>query len=395
MSVGLRKSQRALRAIVCGALALAWLGHGPLIAQQAAPGRTYESLFSTALVRLNEGRPYAAQWWLRRAFQHAKTEAERAALREAFQYASNASPLTLRFGFNVARSNNINGGSTQEYFTLEGLPFLFPISPERRPLSGTEVSGHVDLTYRLASGPRHLTSLNLYLYGRTYRLSSESQATVPYLSGSDFAYVSGELTLRHQWLLQDGLGPTSVAVSLGAVEDGRLPLYRFRKVAARQDFLLPRGQLAIGVSLEDQESQSRIRRADATVVELSTAVALQAAQGGIWRFTLQARETRSFLKTETYKEAYATAGFTPNWRVVGAVPTLTLGLGAKDFDVFILSLDGRDDRIASLSLSLELDRVSVMGFSPVFNLTGSRTRSNIAQYDVADFEASFGLESQF
>jgi hypothetical protein len=354
-----------------------------------------------ALARFQEGRPIAAQWWLRRAFRHAESEAERAALREAFRYARDASPLTLNFGVSVAPSNNINGGSTREYLTFEGivtsegLPIRFPLPPERRPLSGTEASGHIDLAYRLARGPRHLTILNLYLFGRTYQLSSDSRAAAPEASGSDYAYVSGDLALRHQWLLRDGLGPTSVSVSLGLVESGREPWYRYRKVSVRQDFLLQRGQLGLGVSFEDQESQNTAR-ADAKVVEASAALALQTAQGGIWRFSLQARETRSFLNSETFQEAYANASITPNWRVLGAVPTLTLGLGAKDFDDFIQSLDGRrDDRIASLGLSLRLDNVSVMGFSPVLNVTGTRTRSNIAQYDTKVVETTLGFQSQF
>lgn len=401
MSTGFRKCQRALRAGICGVLAVVWLGLGPLRAQDSASSPDYQRLFSIALMRLENGRPMAAQWWLRRAFRHAKTDAELAALREVFQYTRDASPLALNFGFNVAPSNNVNDGSTHEYLTFEGiltpegLPVRFPLPADRRPLSGTEASGYLDLAYRLSSGPRHRTSLSLYLYGRTYQLSSESRAAAPDASGSDYAYVNGDLALRHQWLLRDGLGPTSISVSVGRVESGREPWYRYRKVSARQDFLLRRGQLGIGVSFEDQESQSTAR-ADAKVVEASAAVALQTAQGNVWRFTLQARETRSFLDSETFQEAYASASVTPNWRVFGAVPTVTLGLGAKNFDDFVLDLEGqRDDRIASLGLSLRLDSVSVMGFSPVFNVTGTRTRSNVAQYDTEAVEASLGLHSQF
>ncbi|TAG15132.1 MAG: hypothetical protein EAZ40_13855, partial [Rhodobacterales bacterium] len=137
------------------------------------------------MTRLEEGRPVAAQWWLRRAFQHAKTEEERAALRLAYQRSEDANPLTLSFGFNVAPSSNINNGTNQADFWLGDIQLIF--GPGSRALSGTEVSGYIDMAYRLSGGPRHDTNLNLWLYGRSYRLSSESQATVPDVSGSDYA----------------------------------------------------------------------------------------------------------------------------------------------------------------------------------------------------------------
>jgi hypothetical protein len=392
MSTGFRKHRRALRAATFGALLLALLGHGPVGAQQGTPSPDYQRLFSTALARLDEGRLLAAQWGLRRAFRHAKTEAERAALRAAYRRSEDANPLSLNFGFNVAPTNNINNGTNEEFFWLGDILLVF--GPESRALSGTELSGYFDLDYRLSSGPRHLTDFSLFLYGRSYVLSSESQTVAPDVSGSDYAYVSGSLSLRHQWVLQDGLGPTAIAVSLGRVEQGKEPLYRSHKISASQDFLLRRGQMSLGVSFEDQETLST-SRADAEVVETRVALLWRAAKGGLWRWTLLNRHTRSFLTTETFQEVQASASLTPNWSVLGTVPTLTLGLGAKDYEDFILSFDGRRDRSASLGLSLRLDRISMMGFSPVLNLTGTRTRSNIARYDVDEFKANLGLQSQF
>jgi hypothetical protein len=390
--ISFRQFRGFLRAIICVALTFAWLGQGPLSAQQITPSPDYERLFSIALERLNESRPVAAQWWLRRALRYATTEAERAALRDAFRQIADAKRLTLNFGFNVAPSSNINGGTNLEFFSLGDIDLIF--GPESRALSGTEVSGHIDLAYRLARGPRYETSANLYVYGRSYRLSPESQASVPDVSGSDYAYLSGDLALRHRWMMLDGLGPTSVSVSLGRVDYGGKPLYSYRKVAANQDFRLRRGLLSIGASFEDQKTESN-ERLDAQVVETRAALALQTAQGGIWRWTLMGRKTQSLLSTEVFDEVQASASLTPSWSVLGAVPTLSIGLGTKDYDDFILSFDGRRDQSASLGLSLRLDRASVMGFAPVLNLTGTRTWSNIARYDMTVFTANLGLQSQF
>ncbi|TAG16158.1 MAG: DUF560 domain-containing protein, partial [Rhodobacterales bacterium] len=189
-------------------------------------------------------------------------------------------------------------------------------------------------------------------------------------------------------------GPTSLSVSVGRVEQGREPLYRYHKISVSQDFLLQRGLLSLGASFEDQTTQST-SRADAKVVETRAAVLWQAPNGGLWRGTLVSRKTRSFLTTETFDEVQASASLTPSWRILGTVPTVTLGLGSKDFDDFILSFDGRRDRIASLGLSLRLDTISFMGFSPVLNISGTRTRSNIARYDIDEVKANLGLQSQF
>jgi Surface lipoprotein assembly modifier len=393
VSAGSRRYQRTLRAVICGALATAWFGLVPLSAQDA-PSPDYQRLFSVALARLEEGRPVAAQWWLRRAFRHAQTDAERALLRTAFRRIADANPLRLSFGGSVTPTSNINGGSAQDYFTLEGLPFLFEIPPDGRALSGTEFAGYLDLSYRLARGPKYKTSLDLYLYGRTYRLSSEAQAEAPLVSGSDFAYFSGDLALRHRWIMLDGLGPTSVSASLGRVDHGGEPLYRYHRVVANQEFRWRRVLLSLGASYEDQETQST-ERLDAKVVETRAAFSLKTAKGGLWRVTLMDRRTRSLLASDTFQEMQAGVSMTPSWRVYGVVPTLTLGLGAKDYDDFILSLDGRRDRSVSIGLSLTLDNVSVMGFSPVLNLSRTRTRSNVAQYDTKAVEVKLGLQSQF
>lgn len=379
--------------LVCAGLAFGLLSPSPLKAQ-AAGEQSPE--FVAALTRAAEllvaGRPMAAQWWVRRAFRHARGPADEAILREAYATAADANPITLNVWANVAPTDNVNNGAESEFFSLGDILLVF--DPASQALSGTEYAASVAFSYRLAESDRAATSLGVNLYGRTYTLSSAAQAAAPDVSGSDYALVMGEVFLRQQMFLGQDLGLTTLSLHRGQIDYGGEPLYRYAKVAVAQDFRLGQGAMSIGFGLEDQVGQ-RIDRADAQVYDGRISYAQTDRNGALWRWTLSGRKTDSDLSTDSFDELQGGVSVSPAWRLLGTAPTFSLELGGKQFDEFVLSFDGRRDRFASLGASLLFEQVAVMGFSPVLTVSGTRTQSNIARYDTAEFRASLGFQSRF
>ncbi|MCU0904430.1 MAG: hypothetical protein MUE83_11215 [Tabrizicola sp.] len=338
------------------------------------------------------GRPIAAQWWIRRAFRHARGHADEAILREAYATAAEANPVTLNVWANVAPTDNINNGADSEFFSLGDILLVF--DPASQALSGTEYAASVAFSYRLARSDRASTSLGVNLYGRTYTLSSAAQAAAPDVSGSDYALVLGEVELRQQLLLGQDLGLTTLSLHLGQVEYGKEPLYRYSRVTAAQDFRFGQGAMSIGFGLEDQVSQSP-DRADALIHDGRISYAYEGSKGAQWRWTLTGRKTNSSQSFDSFDEVQGGVSVSPAWRLFGTAPTFSLDLGGKHYDEFVLSFDGRRDRFVRLGASLVFEQVAVMGFSPVLTVSGTRTRSNVERYDTAEVRASLGFQSRF
>jgi len=385
---GMWRARSVLAAVV---IVLAPFAH----AQQTTiegPNPAFQTLYTTALAQLAANRPIAAQLSLRRAFRHATSADQQALLQAAYAHAAEANPWTLNFGVNLAPTSNFNGGAAAEFFALGDILLAFPAAA--LALSGTEVSAHAEVSYRLSKGPLGVTVLGLSIYGRSYVPSPAARAAVPNVTGSDYALLTGDLALRRQWIMQEGLGPTTLSLHLGRSDYGRAPLYRSVKLAMTQDYLLPKGLFSLGVSYEDQDSQSTAR-ADAQIYDGKLAYASRAANGTLWKWTLGARKTFSPLRSDIFHDLQASLQISPAWRILGAAPTLSLGLGHKHYDNFILSFDGRRDQMASLGLGLTFENIAVMGFSPVLTLTSTRTQSNIARYETTETRATFGLQSRF
>jgi hypothetical protein len=352
--------------------------------------------FIAALTRAAEllvaGRPMAAQWWIRRAYRHAQGPEDEAILREAYAMAADANPVTLNFWANVAPTDNVNNGADSRFLQLGDI--LLILDPSSQALSGTEYAASVEVGYRLARSDRASTTIGVNLYGRSYRLSREARAAAPGVSGSDYALVMGEVVLRQRVRFGQDLGQTTLTLHLGRTDFGGAPLYGFAKATATQDFALGQGVMSVALGLEDQDSRSA-DRADARLYDGRISYASFDSRGALWRWTLGGRRTDSASRFDTFDEVQGSVSVSPTWRVLGAAPTLSLDLGGKSYDDFILSLDGRRDRFARLGVSLMFEQVAVMGFSPVLTVTGTRTQSNVARYDTTEVRASLGFQSRF
>lgn len=334
-----------------------------------------------------------AEWWLRRAANNVETDDEAQLVRQEFDAIRDANPLSARFGFSVAPSNNINGGSKEAFFTLGDIVFEF--GPKSRALSGIEYSGYADLSYRLSRGENHITKAMVYLHGRTYSLSPSSQATVPDVSGSDYAYAVAELSLNHRQMLFDGLGPTGVSVSVGQIWQAGSPLWRYSEFSLSQNFSIGQNASAlIRASIENRAALDSIQ-SDTTIYDLQGIYAVRLGNQDTLRLTLGYRFNDALDVSYTYSDISASVNYDLRRPILGTDLSFEIGGGYKNYDEFLLSLDGRRDTYVTVGTTAVLERISYFGFSPMVTISATRTFSNVARYSMLEVQGSFGIQSNF
>ena len=348
-----------------------------------------------AAARFRMGQYLRAQWWLRRASNHTQTPQDTDTIRAEFQRIRQANPLTAQLGFSIAPTDNINNGSEQDFFTLEGIDFEFTLPPGSLPLSGVEYAGEAKLSYQLSRSASQMTSLDAYFYGRTYTLTRAAQATVPDISGNDYALALAEVSLNHSRFLFDGLGPTTVSAHLGRVWFSGDPLWDYQKLSLAQAFRVRAADvLTLTGAIQDQQAQSDLQP-DTVLYDLSAAYATPLANGDVAELTLAAQFNDATTETDTFTDYSAVADYSFSAPVFRARWGVSFGVGYTNYDEFTLSLDGRRDTYASLGATAVLEEFSYFGFSPSVSVTARRTVSNVTQFTSSQIQARIGIQSTF
>ncbi len=336
-----------------------------------------------------------AEWWLRRAANNARTDEEFSNIRREFQNIRQNNPLSVWVNFSAAPSDNINNGSEDEFFQLEGLPFLFSLPPDQRALSGIEYAGDVQLSYRLIDGPRQRTSIGAYAYGRTFSLSKDTQDKVPDLKGSDFALALIDLSVTHERLIFDQVGPSSVALNVGTSRYSGKPLWDYWKVTLRQGFGLgDYGTFSLLASFQDQTARLDSQR-DTEIIELTGRYAKSLANGDQLQLSLTGRLNDTSDVETTYEEYQASIDYNIDQPVFGADWAFNGGVGHVNYDEFTLSLDGRRDNYVSLGGTVTFSEISYFGFSPSLSITAKRTESDVSQFTSSQVQGRLGIQSNF
>lgn len=272
---------------------------------------------------------------------------------------------------------------------------MFEFGPEARALSGVEYSLSADLSYRLSSNQDHITEASFYLYGRTYTLSSASQATVPDISGSDFAYAVAEASLSHRHYLFDGLGPTGVELNIGHIWSGGHPLWQYYEVSLSQGFNIgTNGSATILASVENRVAQDEVQ-SDTVVYKLQGFYAHRFGNQDNLRLMLGYQFNDAIDPTYTYSDISASVSYALSQPVWGMNLSFNVGGGYKNYDEFILSLDGRRDTYGTVGATADFYNISYYGFSPRVSLSATKTNSNVVRYSTLELQGSIGIQSNF
>jgi hypothetical protein len=355
---------------------------------QTEPDR-FEAARLAGRAHYNAGAFARSEFWFRRAANHTSTSAEAASVAADFRLAQQANPLTIALGAWVAPSDNINDGSEDPFFQLEGLPFDFVLPASRRALSGIEYAAEARFDYRLSQSARQRTSVGAYLLGQTYTLSSEAEEIAPELDGSDFAVGLAEVSFTHERNFGAGLGPSSLSLGAGRIWYGGDPTWNYRTVSLQQGFVVDRTS-RMTVRLSDT-LQEAIRQ-DATVRR--TDLEARYARAGGWNVV--SGYTYSDGGFENIFDEYRIGGGLiwpePVWNALWS-GDITLGL--RDYPTFTTTLDGRRDRFATISISATLSDVEHWGFAPQITILGSTTSSTAEEYTADSLGLRLGVVSTF
>lgn len=377
------RSWRALAPVLLALLSLAG----------AAQAERFEALVQKANRQVLAGDKVGALWTLRRAANHAPNRDAADDTRAVFQALRADVPFRLALDFAVRPSDNINGGVEDRTFQLGGLTLLFP--DEALALSGVEFVGAADLSHRVARTAHTRTDLFLSLYGRTYSLSQEAQDMAPEASGSDYALTQVAGGLAQTFGQDPTRRPLTLAVQAGRVHHGGDPLRRFARLGFGQGLSAPQGMsLDIGGYVEWQDPL-RADQPNARWVGLYGTTAWRLPNRDVLSVAADLQRYDADIATYAYDAGTLALRWARADPVLGTSLTFETRLGARHYDSFSLSLDGRDDRSIAVSAKAVFNHLSSFGFSPAVTLTAEQTESTVARYDTRALRLGIGMQSNF
>ncbi|MEQ6247379.1 surface lipoprotein assembly modifier [Sulfitobacter sp. HNIBRBA3233] len=364
-----------------------------------------EQKYNAALVMAqalsSDGKRTRAQFWLRRAVEHAPSPGHARRATRDFKYVRQRNPWQTHLSFTLAPNSNINNGSSRDSFLSDsvldrlvgGGPTVREINPEAQALSGIEIGGQVQSRYRFAQSERRAHDLRLGLSYRTYALSQDSKDQVPDARGRDYAFGSASIGYGFKHLRADRRGELSLGVDLGQTFYGGARYASFLRGHADQSYFVDqRTKLRFGLVAEVENGQ---RVSDSESVSVSFGVDRALSGGSGVHLGLTVADQKSPNALHEYSLVRLRGGYLLGREVMGAQVQIGLGAALRDYDVHLLSVDGRRDVEISFDVTATFRDIDYYGFTPQVSLTGAKTNSNIGVYDSNRLGLNIGIVSAF
>ncbi|EEW25856.1 tetratricopeptide repeat protein [Rhodobacter ferrooxidans] len=345
------------------------------------------------------GQLTRAGFWLRRASDAASSPEEQAEAVAGYRNITAQNRWANRFSFALAPSSNINGGSQDQRLTIDGQPTGALLSPDALALSGLEATLDVSTSYRIASGPQHLTSLGLRAFGATYALSDAARRLTEATGtkGSDFAFGALEVSLRQQRQAA-GNGQWNYGLTAGKTWYGGSPMSRYGRLDLARSFALgAAAQAQVSGALEQGYSERDDSRT--LLASLQGQVVRRLAGGGTLALVLGVSGTDSTSRRAEYRSINAAVSYALGQPVGPAEVTLGLAAAARHYpQTFTGSLFGdgpRQDNRLTATVEMVLPQAAVMGFAPSITFSAGHNWSNVSRFEQQDIGVAFGLKSTF
>lgn len=352
------------------------------------------SALAMAQALASSGKRTRAQWWLRRAAHHAPSPAMRQRAVQDFRYVRARNPWATELSFSLGPRSNINNGSAHETTRLYNLPYDFRLSGAAQALAGTELALGVTTRYRLSESRRHKTDLLLRAHHRTYRLTEDSKAQAPGVTGSDYAFGALSVTLAHEARRKDASGPHQLAATLGQTWYGGDPYMRFVQLTGTQHWALSRRAGAhLSATVEGQTGQGGT--ADSRKLRLAPGVTQAIAGGHRLHLGLIGTASRSDDAARDYDRIEAVARLSFAQPILGMEMMLDVSAAGERYEGTFFGTAGREDREIAVEISADLPAVEYYGFMPSITLRASRTTSTIPLYETERLGLELGWRSAF
>ncbi len=361
----------------------------------------YSSSLLMAQALASDGQRTRAQWWLRRAVEHAPNEAaERKAIND-FRYVRARNPWATQLSFSITPESNINNGSSARASFLNyklsellfGQPVEYALGGTALALSGVETALGMTTRYRFGETETRAHDLIFTTDLRSYTLSSKAKALAPTAKGSDFSFATYSLGYGQRGLNLDRRGEYRVVADAGQSFYGGAEYARFARLSAGQSYRLTSGD-RINLRLAG-ERQFGIATVDSDTLRADFSYTTHVFNGATLWTSATLAVAQSPDAASEYREIGLRAELTLAEPIAGA--TFQMGLWARnrDYDISPHSPAGRQEDRVQADLTLIFDKIDYYGFNPTMQLSASRTDSNIALYDANRVGLNFGIRSAF
>lgn len=343
-----------------------------------------------------------AQYWLRRSLDPAPTEALKEQAISDFRRVRQENPWNTRYRITVQPTDNVNSGTENPYFVVDGLPWYGVHSPAAMALSGTEIRLEARSSYRLREDQASATRLTGEFVTKRVRLSQEAKDAAPGADGDDFASTRAEIGVDHRWAAGGDAranGVVGVTAAVGQAWYGGETSYAYGNVGLNRSFTLGENSL-LSVRAEYERREDAVAyfaRSDHVQLRGDFRHRLPQAAALSMGLILDRADSDRGNVDVLHRTAYVSYDFGD---VTGPVD-LRLTLGARNTDYpryfigFFEAPGGRQDDAVFASLDITFSEIDYAGFVPRVTLLTQRTSSNISRFETSSTALSFGIESKF
>lgn len=337
-----------------------------------------------------------AQLWLRRAREFAPNRQTAVEVAKDYQFLRNRNPWSTNLRFGVTPSSNINNGSTRESVTLFGLPFEFELDGEARALSGLQISGGVDLRYRLLRAQDFETQVMADLDFRTYTMSSAAQEQAPDARGRDFSDGTFSLGINHRQILAEGQRPTDFTLRAGQVWYAAIPYSQFVEASVSHTWEFgPKDGLTVSLS---HQNRKVLDDDDPTYSQI-------AGLSARWFHSFENKDrlslgvTLSKSRSENIDSDYKSVGYRASYDIAKPINGMRLGFGinadTRNFEASSYAPGPREDNAIGVDMSVNFTNLEFYGFQPVVKLSARRNESTVDLFDRDYTSIGLDLRSSF
>jgi hypothetical protein len=360
----------------------------------------------TALAHARQSQDGRAQLWLRAARQFAPSDAASESVARDFQDIRRRNPLSVNLRFGVTPSSNINGGSSSDESNLfgfvdgEGNPLIFQLDEVSQALSGWEVSGSLNLRYRVRTDRTSATFLDFGVSGQTFRLSESSRDRAESadpddpVTGSDFSTATLNFGVSHRFVLSPDAGITEAGLSFAQSWRGGEENRRFATASLSHTWnVFDTDSFTLSGFSQQQE---RLENGDRTQVFDVTGTYTTRLDGiGTVSIALGFRDNAAEDEAEDFDAVRYRLGFSPSDPLFGVNLGFNLSYEEREFENVALAGGERRDEITSLSVRAVLSDIEFFGFRPVLTAERTRQDSTTALFDRDFTEFGFDIVSSF
>ena len=358
----------------------------------------HEAAFYTARAAVFDRSFANAQFWLRRAYDTAQTEAQERRVAVDFQRVRAVSPWVSTLNFSVSPSSNLNGGASSPFLVIDDFAGIGVLSGTAQALSGVRADVQIGLGYRFARSDKSQTTLKFDGYHNFNTLSSEARTLAPGVPGSAFNQAVAEISVVHDRFAPVGPLPSQYSLAFGRSWFGGQALDEYARVGlARQLRLGQRSSLTLSAQTEEHWSLTTVP--DSRGFEGEIALRHRFQSGATMGLSVGGVEVTSPSVNQTYTGWSLSAEYAPAKSLGPVDLAFGVGVSTKDFPTYFVGTfeapGGRQETTVSATIEAQFTNAEVLGFHPVLTLNASQSTSNISRFTGETIGLSFGIKSAF